>query len=89
MLSGLRSLLDGLTAEEGIEYHELRFRETGGRVLMEVHLLFSCGCPLGDAHEVATRVEDRLIVGFGRPLQVTTHLEASESHEEHHRVRQN
>lgn len=84
----LRGLLDKSTAGEGIEYHELRFRETGGRVLMEVHLLFSSACPLGDAHQVATRVEDRLTAEFGRPLEVTTHLEASESHEEHHRVRQ-
>ena len=84
----LRGLLDTLSAEEGIAYHELRFRETGERVLVEVHLLFSCGCPLGDAHEVATRLENRLIAGFERPLKVTTHLEASESHEEHHRVRQ-
>ncbi|HEY3443180.1 MAG TPA: cation diffusion facilitator family transporter [Paludibaculum sp.] len=84
----LRALLDELTASEGIEYHELRFRETGGRILVELHLLFSSDRPLGDAHEVATRVENRLIAGFGRPLQVTTHLEANESHEEHHRVHQ-
>lgn len=83
----LKELLDKLTTDEGIEYHELRFRETGGRVMAEVHLLFPCGCPLGDAHQVATRVEDRLVAEFERPLQVTTHLEASEGHEEHHRVR--
>lgn len=82
----LRALLDKLVAEEGIEYHELRFRETGGRVLVELHLLFSSQCPMGDAHEVATRVEYRLIAGLERPLEVTTHLEASESHEEDHRA---
>lgn len=83
----LRGMLDELTAAEGIEYHELRFRETGGRVLVEVHLLFPNACLLGDAHQVATRVEQRVMSGFGGLLEVTTHLEALESHEEHHRVR--
>jgi hypothetical protein len=42
--------------------------------------------PLGEAHHLATVVEERLSVGMGMPSEVTTHLESLEDHSEVHRV---
>jgi divalent metal cation (Fe/Co/Zn/Cd) transporter len=84
--SSLRSRLDQLVREDGIEYHGLRFRETGGRLMVEVHLLFPYDVPLGEAHRTATRIEDALETGYGRPIEVVTHLEAMEDHGDIHRA---
>jgi cation diffusion facilitator family transporter len=82
----LRSRLDELAREDGVGYHGLRFRETGGRLMVEVHLLFPYDVPLGEAHRVATRIEDALEAGYGRPMEVVTHLEALEDHGAVHRT---
>lgn len=84
--SSLRSRLDQLVREGGIEYHGLRFRETGGRLMVEVHLLFPYDVPLGEAHRTATQIEDALESGYGRPIEVVTHLEAMEDHGDIHRT---
>jgi cation diffusion facilitator family transporter len=80
----LRARLDQLVAEAGIQYHELRFRETGGRVLVEVHLLFPYHQPLGEAHAAATHIEEMLASSVSQPIEVMTHLESHEDHELHH-----
>jgi cation diffusion facilitator family transporter len=86
MAEALRGRLAALCAERGIEFHGLRFRSTGYRTLVEVHLLFPRSMPLGEAHRLATQVEARLGEGFGVPLEVLTHLESREDHEEVHRT---
>jgi len=78
--------LDALSSELGIEYHALRFRHTGQRVLVEVHLLFPYDLALGEAHRLATAVEERLPRGIGRDVEVITHLEALEDHHDVHRA---
>ena len=82
---GLREKLDQLCRELGMEYHGLRFRTTGSRLMIEVHLLFPYGTPVGDAHRKATELEERLPAALGLPAQVVTHLESAEDHQEVHR----
>lgn len=82
----LREQLDTLAATEGAEWHELRFRETGGRLLVEVHLLFPWEEPLGNAHASATRIEAAVARAFEQRVEMVTHLEAVEDHDGIHRL---
>jgi len=76
----LRQRLEQLCAEFGVQYHGVRFRTTGNRLLVEVHLLFGHETPVGEAHRIATQVEERLPDGFEIPAEVITHLESLEDH---------
>jgi cation diffusion facilitator family transporter len=82
----IRARLDALCNELGIEYHGVRFRTTGYRQIIEVHLLFPDSMKLGEAHRLATQVEERLAVDLEMPAEVTTHLESLEDHSEVHHV---
>ena len=76
--------LDALCNELGLHYHGVRFRTTGYRLMVELHLLFPYGCPVGEAHNRATKLEERLPGILGVPTEVLTHLEALEDHGEVH-----
>lgn len=83
----IRQELDRICTDLGVRYHELRFRNTGTRLLIEVHLLFAYLAPVGRAHEIATEVEARLALALDSPASVVTHLEAVEGHDEVHRTK--
>jgi divalent metal cation (Fe/Co/Zn/Cd) transporter len=75
-------LLDRATSEQGIRYHGLRHRSLGNAYWVEVHLLFPQSTSIGEAHRVATGIEE-MVAGKLEPRgYVTTHLEAIEDH--HH-----
>jgi len=76
----LKKALDHLRGEFNIGYHGVRFRNTGYRLQIELHLLFPFDTPLGEAHSIATRVEKRLQAELGQPSEVVTHLESQEDH---------
>jgi cation diffusion facilitator family transporter len=80
----LRDRLDSFRRDTGVGWHELRFRETGGRLLVEVHLLFPYELSLGRAHALATSLEESIEAAFAIPVEVVTHLEANEDHGEVH-----
>jgi cation diffusion facilitator family transporter len=80
----LRKHLDELCGREQVEYHGLRFRDTGVRFIVEVHLLFPYDTSLGAAHEIATRLEEELPLRVGQQLELVTHLEALEDHSSVH-----
>jgi cation diffusion facilitator family transporter len=82
----LRAKLDQVTAELGLQYHGVRFRNTGHRLLIEVHLLFPPQTPVGEAHRLATMLEERLPRELDRAAEVATHLEAADDHEDVHRA---
>jgi cation diffusion facilitator family transporter len=82
----LRQKLDALCSELGLQYHGVRFRTTGQRLMVEMHLLFPRSCPVGEAHERATALEERLTQLSEVPTEVITHLEAVEDHSEVHHV---
>lgn len=81
----VRRHLDELSWAEGAEWHGLRLRETGGRLLVEVHLLFPYEHTVGAAHAAATRIEEALGGALEMPVEVVTHLEAREDHDGVHR----
>ncbi len=82
----IRNRLDVICDELGVQYHGVRFRTTGYRQIIEVHLLFPHSMALGDAHRLATMLEERLTMGMDVPAEVTTHLESLEDHSEVHRL---
>jgi cation diffusion facilitator family transporter len=81
----LRARLDRLCDELGVHYHGVRFRSTGYRIQIELHVLFPFDTPLGEAHRLATALEERLPSELGLPAEVITHLEALEDHHAVHR----
>jgi cation diffusion facilitator family transporter len=80
----IRERLDAICTELDIQYHGVRFRTTGYRQIIEVHLLFPRLTSVSDAHALATVLEERLPAELGMPAEVITHLEALEDHAEVH-----
>src|SRR5208337_4787314 len=81
----IRDKLDAICSELSIQYHGVRFRTTGYRQIIEVHLLFSRLTPVSEAHRLATILEERLPRDLGVPAEVVTHLECLEDHADVHR----
>jgi divalent metal cation (Fe/Co/Zn/Cd) transporter len=75
-----------LCEELGMQYHGVRFRTTGYRQIIEVHLLFPRSMEVGEAHRRATMLEERLTVDLEVPAEVNTHLESLEDHSLVHHV---
>jgi cation diffusion facilitator family transporter len=80
----IRERLDAICSELDIQYHGVRFRTTGYRQIIEVHLLFPNLTSVSEAHALATLVEERLPAELGMPAEVITHLESQEDHAEVH-----
>ncbi len=80
----LQERLESACREFSVQFHELRLRSTGKRILAEVHLLFPASMTIGEAHTIATRIEEYLEKGFSQPIEITTHLESLEDHETIH-----
>jgi cation diffusion facilitator family transporter len=81
----IRERLDAICSELDVQYHGVRFRTTGYRQIIEVHLLFPRLTSVSDAHALATTIEERLPAELGMPAEIITHLEALEDHAEVHR----
>ncbi len=81
----IRNTLDAICSELTIQYHGVRFRTTGHRQIIEVHLLFSRLTSVSEAHRLATILEERLPAELGMPAEVITHLECLEDHADVHR----
>ncbi len=80
----IREKLDALCAELNIQYHGVRFRTTGYRQIIELHLLFPRLTSVSEAHRLATILEERLPINLGMPAEVVTHLECLEDHADVH-----
>ena len=76
----IRGRLDAICSDLNIQYHGVRFRTTGYRQIIEVHLLFPSQTPVSEAHGLATMLEERLPAELGTPAEVVTHLESLEDH---------
>lgn len=76
----IREKLDAICNELGVHYHGVRYRTTGYRQIIEVHLLFPHATAVGEAHRLATMLEERLPVELAKPAEVITHLESLEDH---------
>ncbi|MCB1181175.1 MAG: cation transporter [Chlamydiia bacterium] len=84
LVKKLERLLTSLSVEFRIEFHRLRYRNGGNRLLIETHLLFPKTLSISEAHEVATKIEKRLEEAIEDPLEFITHLEPIEGHDEIH-----
>jgi cation diffusion facilitator family transporter len=80
----IRDKLDAICGELTIQYHGVRFRTTGYRQIIEVHLLFPRVTSVSEAHRLATALEERLPTELGMPAEVITHLECLEDHADVH-----
>src|SRR6202140_2315835 len=82
----IREKLDAICSDLGVHYHGVRYRTTGYRQIIEVHLLFPHATAVGEAHRLATALEERLPVELATPAEVITHLESLEDHEHVHAI---
>jgi cation diffusion facilitator family transporter len=80
----IKTALDAETGKRGLGYHELRYRHSGTSMWVEFHLLFPKGVTIEEAHWKATEIETALKSSFPLPLNITTHLEPLEKHDEAH-----
>ncbi len=80
----IREKLDMICSELAIQYHGVRFRTTGYRQIIEIHLLFPRLTSVSEAHRLATILEERLPAELGMPAEVMTHLESLEDHADIH-----
>ena len=76
----IRGKLDAICNALGLQYHGVRYRTTGYRQIVEVHLLFPHLMAVGEAHRLATLLEERLARELSEPAEVFTHLESAEDH---------
>ncbi|MCP3981963.1 MAG: cation transporter [bacterium] len=79
------AVLEFEAASRGLEYHQLRHRNSGVRDWVDLHLLFPADTTIDVAHRQATEIEAAIKRALDRPSTVTTHLEPIEGHEETHR----
>jgi cation diffusion facilitator family transporter len=80
----IRAALDAQTEKRGLRYHELRYRHSGTSMWVEFHLLFPKGAKIEAAHWEATEIEAALKSSLPTTLNITTHLEPLEKHDETH-----
>ncbi len=80
----LIKILDSETSTRGLEYHKLRYRESGNIIWIEFHLLFPKTTLLEDAHMTATEIEKLIKNKLASSVNIITHLEPLEKHNEHH-----
>jgi divalent metal cation (Fe/Co/Zn/Cd) transporter len=83
--SWIRRALDEETRRHGVSYHELRYRDSGISLWVEVHLLFPPGVLLEEAPAIASEIEAAVSRQLPASLRIVTHLEPLESHDESHR----
>ncbi len=82
----LREKLDAICGRLNLEYHGVRYRNAGQRLMVDVHLLFPQETPVGEAHRQATALEDELSASMAIPVDVVTHLESLDDHAKVHRA---
>lgn len=80
----IQRLLEETTSVHDILFHELRYRNAGNRLLIEVHLMFPYDFSIAQAHEIATAIEKKVETSFDKPTELITHLEPIEGHDEIH-----
>jgi cation diffusion facilitator family transporter len=80
----IKNILNQETKRLGLQYHQLRYRESGNVLWLEFHLLFPNGTLIEDSHRIATELEMKLKKEINANVNVITHLEPLEIHDEIH-----
>lgn len=78
--------VEAICRDLGVDFHQVRFRDTGQRVLVDLHILVPGHMPVGEAHRLATTLEEQLPGRVPFDVEVATHIESVEDHEDVHRV---
>jgi len=81
----IRRVLEQEVAARHLQYHELRYRNSGTSLWVEFHLLFPRETSLEQAHWSATEIEAALKKSIHQPTRIVTHLEPAEGHDSAHR----
>lgn len=84
--ASVRKLVAEETKRLEIDYHHLRHRNGGNRIIVELHLLFPDEISLSEAHAIATKLEYKLEGAFDQPLELITHLEPKQDHDKIHQL---
>jgi len=80
----IKNVLEKEVEKRELQYHELRFRESGDIIWIEMHLLFPKKITLEEAHRIATDIENKIKDSFNNHVNIVTHLEPLETHDEVH-----
>ena len=78
-------VLDREATKRGVKYHEVRHRNNGSSLWIDLHLQFPNETNIEEAHWKATEIEAELKAAFGVPTTVHTHLEPIHGHDATHR----
>lgn len=81
----IKDILEEKIKATNLEYHKLRYRESGNVIWIELHLLFPKGILLEEAHACATEIENCIRKKLQNVVNITTHLEPMEVHEDIHK----
>ena len=85
----IRSKLSGILKDKSekysVDFHDLRHRNAGNKLLIEFHLLFHEDMPISRAHELATKIEAEIHDSFPMQTEIISHLEPVKGHDETHR----
>jgi len=81
----IKNILDRETKIKGLDYHQLRFRDSGNIIWIEFHLLFPKGTLLEDAHKVATELEFAIKKNLNTQTNIISHLEPRDLHDQVHK----
>lgn len=73
--SSVRGVLERECAARGVQFHQLRYRNTGRTHWLEVHLVFPDGTSIEAAHARATEIERALNEHLDSAARIITHLE--------------
>lgn len=80
----IREILDAETQRRHLTYHEVRYRNAGNVLWVELHLQFPSGTVIEDAHWQATEIEATVKSALETPVNIITHLEPAEEHDSIH-----
>jgi len=80
----INMVLSRAAARYNVEFHGLRHRNAGTKLLIEFHLAFPGNISLIQAHEQATLIEQEIQKAFPHQIEITSHLEPMEGHDEIH-----
>ena len=82
----LKEVLNEEAYKRGLAYHNLRCRNTGMSLWVDLHLLFPKDTTIETAHWQATEIEGAIKLRMTVPITLTTHLEPVERHNETHQM---
>jgi len=80
----LKKILREESEKYKIQFHDVRHRNAGTKLFIEFHLLFPANILLVQAHEQATMIEHTVHQSFPMPIEIISHLEPIEGHDEIH-----